>query len=148
MEVRVGVPQEASESDSEEEKEPKYEDAKKAKYIKKSTLTFERRHPAEKSFESKTLFMDVVGQFVWMIIYGPYEGNMIHLKELSIYGYTNIHPSPEEVAERKKVEKEIEKEKEQIEEERKSTASSNRPSSIQSLRSNEDYKSQSMPYSR
>lgn len=90
--------------------------------------------------------MDVIGQFVWVVIYGPYEGNMVHLKELGIYGYSNIHPSPEEVAERKKIEKEIQKEQEKIEEEKKSN-SSGRPGSKSSFKS-DDYKSQSMSYSR
>ncbi|KAE9551583.1 hypothetical protein FO519_005190 [Halicephalobus sp. NKZ332] len=151
IEVRVGISQDGAppeDSEEDEEKEPTYEDAKKAKYLKRSTVTFEKRHPAEKTFEAKTLFMDVIGQFVWIILYEPYEGDMVHLKELSIYGYTNIHPSPEQVAERKKRDKEVEKEAKKLEKEKEKTDSnSEKASSVANFDDDGDYKSQSRPYS-
>uniref|UniRef100_A0A914YRV4 Uncharacterized protein n=1 Tax=Panagrolaimus superbus TaxID=310955 RepID=A0A914YRV4_9BILA len=54
--------------------------------------------------------MDVISQFVWIILDGPHEGKTIQIKQLQIFGYSNIHSSDEDSVKRKKEQKEIDEE--------------------------------------
>ena len=97
--------------------------------------------------------MDVIGQFVWIVIYGPHEGDSVQIRELSIFGYSNLHPSDDELARRKKEQKEIEAAERKLtpaEKPRDREAESISKLSAMLLEgdSDGDYKSQKMPYSR
>lgn len=130
---------------------PTYTDAKNAKYQKHSLLTFEVKPKKEKVTEEKVLFMDVIAQFVWIILDGPYEAKTIQIKQLQIFGYSNIHSSDEDSTKRIKEQQEIDEEEKRL----NPTVKDKDEESIAKLAAllsegdkDEDYKSQKIPYSR
>uniref|UniRef100_A0A7E4URI7 NAM-associated domain-containing protein n=1 Tax=Panagrellus redivivus TaxID=6233 RepID=A0A7E4URI7_PANRE len=163
IDIRIGVAMSSSDdTESVDDGDPTYEDAKNAQYNTKATLTFERRHKNDTTYEAKTMHIDAIGQFIWLVVYGPHEGATVQLSEISIYGYTNIDPNPDTVAKRRKEQQKLEKdavaEKEAMELNAAgngidklsiSSASGRAPPSRDSMRSggSGDYKIKTMDYS-
>lgn len=52
---------------------PTYDSAKNANYTRKGTLEFLKRNRKDKTYEAKTLFIDAVGNFLWLVIHEPYQ---------------------------------------------------------------------------
>uniref|UniRef100_A0AC35GKA2 Uncharacterized protein n=1 Tax=Panagrolaimus sp. PS1159 TaxID=55785 RepID=A0AC35GKA2_9BILA len=128
---------------------PTYTDAKNAKYQKHSLITFEAKPKKERVTEEKTLFMDVISQFVWIILDGPHDGKTIQIKQLQIFGYSNIHSSDEDSERRKREQKEIDEEEKKLKpaEKDKNEESISRLTALLSEGDLEDYKGQKMAYS-